>query len=85
MSAFINPHERIEVLEKECEDLNAEIRALQIALNFWMPGAPKDDIEINERVYQDSWLLVGDLEIPEKTAESLGWYTLRKSETEISK
>ena len=61
---------------KECAELRDEVRRLQTALAFWLPGVkagPAD--EIYERTADDSMLLFGH-DGNERSAEERGWITL---------
>lgn len=58
-------------------ELQAEVQRLQRALDFWMPQVPGNDPEIADRAGDDAYLLAGFEGPTEKSAEDLGWITLR--------
>ena len=65
--------------DERVAELQSEIRELQRALRFWLPGPPgRADPEISDRASADLALLYGYAgDTNEPRAERLGWITLR--------
>lgn len=59
----------------EIEELRAQVRSLQSALDFWLPGVPAEDSPRQSVIADHAWLLCG-FDGEQASAEKLGWITL---------
>ena len=60
----------------EIEELRAQVRSLQSALDFWLPGVPDEESPRQSVIADHAWLLCGFDGGPQASAEELGWITL---------
>lgn len=60
----------------EIEELRAQVRSLQSALDFWLPGVPDEESPRHNVIADHAWLLCGFDRGPQASAEALGWITL---------
>ncbi len=60
----------------EIEELRAQVRSLQSALDFWLPGVPDEESPRHNVIADHAWLLCGFDRDPQASAEALGWITL---------
>lgn len=59
----------------EIEELSAQVRSLQSALDFWLPGVPDEESPRQSVIADHAWLLCG-FDGAQASAEKLGWIML---------
>ena len=60
----------------EIEELRAQVRSLQSALDFWLPGVPAEESPRQSVIADHAWLLCGFDSGTQASAEGLGWIAL---------